>query len=248
MGLPEYRAHLEKDPSYPSGHTAVGWGFALILSEWRRIAPTNSSPEAAPLATAAWSSTIIGTATWYGAASWARPRWRDCTAIQPSARTWTQRGTKSPPFAPKTSRRRAIARRRPRPWPWLPGERRDRHRRPPGAGRDDAPTLGGQQRPPAEALPQGLRPRRTHNPHITLIQRFVRTDDLDKVYAALDQVLARADVTAMKLEAFKYYYIPMKDVGVAGIVAKPTPELIKLQADIVAAVTPFTVATGRRRS
>ena len=33
MGLPEYRAHLEKDPSYPSGHTAIGWGFALILSE-----------------------------------------------------------------------------------------------------------------------------------------------------------------------------------------------------------------------
>lgn len=48
----------------------------------------------------------------------------------------------------------------------------------------------------------------------------------------------------MQLEAFKYYYIPMKDVGVAGIVAKPTPELIKLQADVVAAVSPFTVETG----
>jgi acid phosphatase (class A) len=33
MGVPEYRAQLEKDPSYPSGHTAIGWGFALILSE-----------------------------------------------------------------------------------------------------------------------------------------------------------------------------------------------------------------------
>ena len=28
MGVPEYRAQLEKDPSYPSGHTAIGWGFA----------------------------------------------------------------------------------------------------------------------------------------------------------------------------------------------------------------------------
>jgi acid phosphatase (class A) len=24
MGVPEYRAQLEKDPSYPSGHTAIG--------------------------------------------------------------------------------------------------------------------------------------------------------------------------------------------------------------------------------
>ena len=30
----------------------------------------------------------------------------------------------------------------------------------------------------------------------------------------------------------------------AGIVAKPTPELIKLQSDLIAAVEPFTVETG----
>ena len=33
MGVPEARAYLEKNHSYPSGHTAIGWGFALILSE-----------------------------------------------------------------------------------------------------------------------------------------------------------------------------------------------------------------------
>jgi hypothetical protein len=48
----------------------------------------------------------------------------------------------------------------------------------------------------------------------------------------------------MKLEAFKYYYIPSGAIGLAGIVAKPTPELLKLQEDIVAAVAPFTVNTG----
>jgi hypothetical protein len=31
---------------------------------------------------------------------------------------------------------------------------------------------------------------------------------------------------------------------VAGIVARPTPELLKLQKDIIAAVAPFTVETG----
>jgi len=98
--------------------------------------------------------------------------------------------------------------------------------------------------PPAPDFPEGFQPGWTHRPHITLIQRFVRTADLDKVYAAADQVIASADVTAIKLEAFKYYYIPSGDIGVAGIVVKPTPELLKLQTDMIAAVAPFTVETG----
>jgi hypothetical protein len=72
----------------------------------------------------------------------------------------------------------------------------------------------------------------------------VRTADLGKVYAAAGQVLAAANVNAMKLEAFKYYYAPGGAVGVAGICAKPTPEILKLQADIIAAVKPFLAKTG----
>jgi hypothetical protein len=91
---------------------------------------------------------------------------------------------------------------------------------------------------------QGFALDATHRPHITMIQRFVRTADLDKVYAAAGQVLAHANVTGMKLEAFKYYYVPTKDLGLSGIVAQPTPELLKLQQDVIAAVAPFTVKTG----
>jgi hypothetical protein len=83
-----------------------------------------------------------------------------------------------------------------------------------------------------------------HRPHITMIQRFVRTADLDKVYVAAGKVLARANVNAIKLEAFKYYYVLSGAIGLAGIVARPTPELLKLQEDIIAAVAPFTVDTG----
>jgi len=92
--------------------------------------------------------------------------------------------------------------------------------------------------------PNGFALDATHRPHITMIQRYVRTTDLDQVYAAAGQVLARAKVNGMKLEAVKYYYIPNKDLGLAGIVAKPTPELLTLQQDLIAAVTPFTVDTG----
>ena len=93
-------------------------------------------------------------------------------------------------------------------------------------------------------FPQGFALDATHRPHITMIQRFVRTADLDKVYAAAQEVLAAAKVKAMKLEASKYYYVPSGAIGLAGIVSKSTPELVKLQADIIAAVAPFTVDTG----
>ena len=85
----------------------------------------------------------------------------------------------------------------------------------------------------------------THRPHITLVQRFVRTDSLEKAYAALDQVFAGANVTSMKLEAYKYYYTPGNDVGVAGIVARPAAQLLKLQQEVIAAVAPYTVETGQ---
>lgn len=95
-----------------------------------------------------------------------------------------------------------------------------------------------------KAYPQGFALDAAHRPHITLIQRFVRTADLDKVYAAVGKVFADANVTAMKFDAFKYYYAPTGDTGVAGIVAKPTPEVLKLQTDVIAAVAPYTVEDG----
>jgi phosphoserine phosphatase len=92
--------------------------------------------------------------------------------------------------------------------------------------------------------PKGFALDAAHRPHITLLQCFVRTADLDKVYEAAGKVLAATNVTAMKLEAYKYYYAPTGAVGVAGICARPSAEILKLQAEIIAAVKPFTLATG----
>jgi hypothetical protein len=93
-------------------------------------------------------------------------------------------------------------------------------------------------------FPKGFSLDAMHTPHITMLQCYVPTANLDQVYAAAGQVLARANVTGMKLEAFKYYYAPGGAVGVAGICAKPTPAILKLQADIIAAVKPFLAETG----
>jgi len=95
-----------------------------------------------------------------------------------------------------------------------------------------------------KVFPKGFALDASHRPHITLVQRFVRTVDLDKVYDAVGKVFASGNVTGIKLEAYKYYYIPDKELGLSGIVAKPTPELLKLEQDVIDAVAPFTVKTG----
>jgi len=93
-------------------------------------------------------------------------------------------------------------------------------------------------------FPKGFALDDAHHPHITMLQCFVRTADLNKVYAAVGRLLAGVNVNAMKLEAFKYYYAPAGATGVAGISAKPTPEILKLQAEIIAAAKPFMVQTA----
>src|SRR5712692_1533627 len=95
-----------------------------------------------------------------------------------------------------------------------------------------------------KVFPKGFSLDAIHRPHVSIVQRFVRSADLDKVYAAVGKVFAGNNVTGLKLEAFKYYYIPSNAIGLAGIVARSTPELLKLQKDVIAAVTPFTVETS----
>lgn len=95
-----------------------------------------------------------------------------------------------------------------------------------------------------KVFPDGFALDAAHRPHITLVQRFVLTENLDKVYAAVGKVFADADVTSLKLEAFKYYYIPDKDLGLSGIVIKPTPALLALEQKVIDAVTPYAVPTG----
>ena len=89
------------------------------------------------------------------------------------------------------------------------------------------------------AFPNGFALDASHRPHITMLQRFVRTDDLDKVYAAANKVLATKNPTRWKLKAFKYYYIPDPPNGVAGIVAEPTEDLLGLQKELIDAVAPL---------
>jgi 2'-5' RNA ligase len=95
-----------------------------------------------------------------------------------------------------------------------------------------------------KSFPKGFALDATHHPHVTMFQQFVRTDDLDKVFAAANTVLAKEKPTTWTLKAFKYYYIPSPPVGLAGIVVEPTADLHRLQDELIAAVKPYTVKTG----
>ncbi len=93
-------------------------------------------------------------------------------------------------------------------------------------------------------FPKGYTLGGAHAPHISVLQSYVKTANLDGVYAAADKVFANEDPTSWKLTAFKYYYIPDKAIGLGGIVIKPTAELLRLQRSLIDAVAPFKAPGG----
>jgi hypothetical protein len=95
-----------------------------------------------------------------------------------------------------------------------------------------------------KSFPKGFLLDETHHPHVTMLQQFVGTDDLDNVFAAANVVLAKEKPTTWTLKAFKYYYIPSPPIGLAGIVVEPTDDLHRLQDELIKAVQPYTVKTG----
>src|SRR5258708_5430502 len=95
-----------------------------------------------------------------------------------------------------------------------------------------------------KVFPKGFALDATHQPHVTMLQQFVRTADLEEVYTGLSKVFAGEKPTRWKLKAFKYYYIPSPPIGLAGILVEPTEDLLRLQQKIIEAVTPFTEKTG----
>ena len=95
-----------------------------------------------------------------------------------------------------------------------------------------------------QAYPGGFALDADHRPHITLLQCFVAAKDLEALALAAGDVILNAKVTDLTLWADRYYYTPGPGVGLAGICARPTPELLRLQADVIAAAAPFMAPTG----
>ena len=100
-----------------------------------------------------------------------------------------------------------------------------------------------------QSFPKGFTLGGAHAPHISMLQLYVRTADLPKVYAAVDAVFAKENPTSWKLTAYRYAYTGSAKMGgemvsVGNILVKTTPDLLRLQQELIDAVTPFTAPTG----
>lgn len=98
-----------------------------------------------------------------------------------------------------------------------------------------------------KSFPKGYALDESHQPHITCLQRYVRTGGLEELYEVVSNVLGEEKPTTWKLKAYKYYYLTdksMPGIGLAGIVIEPTDDLISYQKKLIDAVAPFTVETG----
>ncbi|HET8723936.1 MAG TPA: 2'-5' RNA ligase family protein [Anaeromyxobacteraceae bacterium] len=96
-----------------------------------------------------------------------------------------------------------------------------------------------------EGYPGGFALDENHAaPHVTLLQRFVRTEDLDRVADAVTAVLRAERSTSWESRATGYYDLPHENLGLVGIVIEPTDDLRRIQLRIVDAVAPFAAGKG----
>jgi hypothetical protein len=95
-----------------------------------------------------------------------------------------------------------------------------------------------------KAFPKGFPLDVTHHAHVSMLQRYVSTTALEQIYDVVGKVMIEASPLGWKLTAFKYYYLPGGPIGLAGIVVRPTAELLALQQALIEAVAPFALRTG----
>jgi phosphoglycolate phosphatase-like HAD superfamily hydrolase len=95
-----------------------------------------------------------------------------------------------------------------------------------------------------ENYPDGFALDANHAPHITLLQQFVRTADLDEVANAVTEALRAEQSMNWASHATGYYALADKDLRLVGIVIEPTEDLRRLQQRIIDAVAPFAVEQG----
>jgi hypothetical protein len=97
-----------------------------------------------------------------------------------------------------------------------------------------------------ESVPDGFALDASHQPHITTLQRYVRTAELEDVFNAVQQTLAATDTKALSYRAMA---IRHADWGVPGqalavILIQPSTQVTDFQAALLAAVAPFTEPGG----
>ncbi|HEX3042531.1 MAG TPA: hypothetical protein VHP56_10640 [Solirubrobacterales bacterium] len=98
-----------------------------------------------------------------------------------------------------------------------------------------------------KSVPAGFALDANHTPHITLLQRYVRSADLDEAFAAIGGAIEAADPTSLELSGVKVAHMEVAaqpGLGLAGLVVQPSQGVLDLQASLIAAVEPFVEPGG----
>jgi hypothetical protein len=97
-----------------------------------------------------------------------------------------------------------------------------------------------------ESMPGGWVLDDTHQPHITTLQRYVRTAELEQVYDAIEATVAATDMASLSYEAVKITHADwgFPGYGPAVLLVQVSPQVLDFQAGLVAAVAPFTDSGG----
>jgi 2'-5' RNA ligase superfamily len=98
-----------------------------------------------------------------------------------------------------------------------------------------------------QSVPDGITLDATHQPHITMLQRYLVTADFDQAYTAIGQVVAGTDHATLTYHVAGITYSehwgpPGQAAAVLGV--QPSQQVLAFQAALLAAVTPFTGSGG----
>ena len=95
-----------------------------------------------------------------------------------------------------------------------------------------------------QSFPKGYALDASHRPHVTMLQRYVRTADLPKVYAAVANIMTAKNPATWKFQAFKIDHAVWSGLALTVILAKPPQDVLEAQQQLIDAIAPYTVATG----
>lgn len=98
-----------------------------------------------------------------------------------------------------------------------------------------------------KSVPSGFVLDSKHTPHITLLQRYVHTDKLDDVYAAIGSTIAGVAASSLELTCVKLAHMEMAatpGIGLAGLLCQAGPAVIELQAKLIEAIKSYTGSGG----
>ncbi|MCZ4102593.1 hypothetical protein G3I60_35750 [Streptomyces sp. SID13666] len=98
-----------------------------------------------------------------------------------------------------------------------------------------------------QSVPDGFALDAHHRPHITLLQRYVRTSELTPVFDVVADAIGAADPDALQLRGVRVAHMQVASqagMGLAGLVVEPSQAVLDLQRSLIAAVEPFAAQGG----